>query len=179
LEGPCRVFLTSTLYQGDLREGGAGSGIAGADAKCQARANASARTQGGTYKAWLSGSTDASSPAQRFTNTANTGPYVRVDDAATVIAADWADLTDGTLQNPINVTETGGVRFDFIWTNTQPDGTAGGTFPNAHCQEWTTSANLPNIGNVGQNIVVNSLWTEAGSLLSCNSTLRLYCVEQG
>jgi hypothetical protein len=109
---PCRVFITSTAYSGDLREGGTGSGIGGADAKCQARAQAVGLT--GTYKAWLSGSTAASSPSQRFTNTANTGPYVLPDADATVIAVNWAELTSGFrpgefLRNPILQTEVGPI----------------------------------------------------------------------
>src|SRR5207248_2675590 len=41
-----RVFVTSVMYDGNL------GGLAGADAKCQARATAASLS--GTYKAWLS-----------------------------------------------------------------------------------------------------------------------------
>lgn len=44
--GPKRIFLTSTVYDGNL------GGLAGADAKCQARADAA--HLGGTWKAILS-----------------------------------------------------------------------------------------------------------------------------
>ena len=54
---PKRVFVTSTTYKGNL------GGLAGADAKCQTRANAA--SLGGTWKAWLSDST--TSAASRLT----------------------------------------------------------------------------------------------------------------
>jgi hypothetical protein len=101
--------------------------------------------------------------------------------AATVIAAGWAELTSGTLPAPINVTETGGVRNTFVWTNTLPNGTAGGTTANAHCLEWTffTPGGTPNFGHIGQSNMANSLWTAVGRA-TCNfDTLGLYCFEQG
>ena len=48
----------------------------------------------------------AQAPATRFTQSVI--PYVRTDGA--VVANNWADLTDGTIQNPINVDEFGSRR---------------------------------------------------------------------
>ena len=90
------VFVTSTSYDGNL------GGLAGADAKCQDQADAAGLT--GTFKAWLS---DAKgSPSTRFTRSAG-APYVLVD--GTVIADNYAGLTSGSLEHPINQTETGGA----------------------------------------------------------------------
>jgi hypothetical protein len=175
LVAPCRVFVTSTTYQGDLREGGQGSGVAGADAKCQARAQAGGLT--GTYKAWISGGTLASSPSQRFTNIANTGPYVLLDANATVIAANWTDLTDGTLEDPISVGELGEpVALLPVWTHTLVDGTPGGT-ANTHCLEWTNATGA-NGGDNGLSALPESPWT-VFSNDPCDAPLRLYCFEQG
>ncbi|MCA9638983.1 MAG: DUF4215 domain-containing protein, partial [Myxococcales bacterium] len=81
-----RVFVTSTLYQGNL------GGLAGADAKCQARAQAAGLP--GTFLAWLSDNTN--NPNTRFTK--SMGPYVLVN--GTKIANNYTDLTDGTLLAP-------------------------------------------------------------------------------
>jgi hypothetical protein len=80
---------------------GALGGLAGADALCQARASAAGLT--GTFMAWIA--TAAGSPATRFTRAAV--PYVLVN--GTVIANNWADLTDGTLAAPIDRTELNGA----------------------------------------------------------------------
>ena len=83
-----RVFVTDTGYEGNL------GGLAGADAICQAQGNA---VYPGTFwVAWLSTSTvDA---VDRLTAS---GPFVRASDPSTIIADDIADLTDGSLDNPV------------------------------------------------------------------------------
>jgi hypothetical protein len=132
-----RVFVTSTTYPGNL------GGLAGADAKCQARAVAA--NLPGTYKVWLSDATG--SPSTRFTKP--TIPYRLVD--GTLIANNYTDLTDGTPVLGVIKTESGGAapRTTFcgpevpnvildkimVWTSTSTTGTlqAGqGT-----CTNWT------------------------------------------
>ena len=81
--GPCRVFLSSATYDGNL------GGLSGADAKCQGLATAAGLP--GIYKAWLSDGTSA--PSTRFVP--SSGPYQLV--TGTPIAANFTDLTDGTL----------------------------------------------------------------------------------
>src|SRR5690242_2782849 len=76
------VFVTSTLQTGNL------GGLTGADMICQARAAAGGLR--GIFKAWLSDTT--ASPSTRFTRSKK--PYVLLD--GTVIANNWADLTDGS-----------------------------------------------------------------------------------
>ena len=83
-------------------------GVTGADSVCQARANAAGLS--GTFKAWISGGSYSSSPASRFTRS-TVLPYVRIDGA--VVANDWNDLTDGTIQNPINIDEFGNLQYSF------------------------------------------------------------------
>ena len=68
--------MTSTTYKaGDL------GGLAGADAKCQARAMAAGLT--GTFRAWLSDATN--SPSSRFPQDA--GPYLLVNGG--LVANNW------------------------------------------------------------------------------------------
>jgi len=124
--GPCRVFLSSIRYDGNL------GGLNGADAKCQDLANAAGLP--GSYKAWLSDST--SSPSSRFVP--STGPYQLV--TGTTIAANFTDLTDGPLLAPITVTETGGGfgSSERVWTHSLSNGNAGAD-PGAHCANWSTN----------------------------------------
>ena len=122
LTQPSVVFASSTLDDGNL------GGVAGADAICSAQAAAAGLT--GTYLAWISDS--GTSPSQRFVQ-APAG-YVRVDGMR--VACDWADLTDGTIQNPINKTESGGAPFSSVWSGTTTNGTSTGT----DCNGWTTNS---------------------------------------
>ena len=83
---PRSVFVTGT-FDGNL------GGLAGADAECQSRATGAGLS--GTFLAWLSdGVTD---PDARFDKTG--GPFVLT--SGVVLATDWADLTDGTLDPSI------------------------------------------------------------------------------
>jgi hypothetical protein len=140
--GVRRVFVTSKTYSTNL------GGLDGADAKCQAAADAA--KLGGTWRAWLGDGVD--SPATRFTPA---GPYQLLD--GTVIAADWAELTSGTIRHAIDRTEKGGAppagagcqgvstgSPAGAYTSTNVDGTANTNA--ASCAGWTyvgsTSSNL-------------------------------------
>jgi hypothetical protein len=162
--GTCLVFLTSTVQSGNL------GGLTGADAICQQRAQA-ARLPG-VFKAWLSDAVQ--SPATRFVQ--STGPYLRVDGVT--VAANWAALTDGTLDAPITVAENGAV-FNApagrSWTHTLANGTAGGVL-NASCNNWTSNNNANN-GDEGQVTATSDNWTDFASG-TCNNNFRLYCFQQ-
>src|SRR5262245_26846429 len=64
--GGNRVFVTSTKFNGNF------NGLTGADAQCQARADAAGL--GGAWMAWLGNGVDG--PATRFTHSA--APYPRM-----------------------------------------------------------------------------------------------------
>lgn len=158
------VFATSVGYTGNL------GGIAGADSKCQALADASiiARIQGRTFVAWVS--TPGTPVSVRLTH--GTLPYTRSDGA--MIAASFTDLTDNSLQAPISFDENGGNRNNAgAWTGTSSNG---GTFSGQNCLDWTSAAlgNKGDTGNVGGN---GNGWTESGSD-NCTVTHSLYCVEK-
>lgn len=156
-----RVFVTSTTYNGNL------GGLAGADSKCQARADTA--NLGGTWKAWLSDGTG--SPSSRFVQ--SNQAYKRMDGVT--IANNWADLTDGSLKNPINVTELGTTLNWMTWSNTTSFGLLlGGN----SCDRWSQA--IRGFGAVGVSSAVDKNWTFDISLeaTSCDSTLPLYCFEQ-
>ena len=160
---PLRVFVTSTTHNGNL------AGLAGADAKCQERADAAGL--GGAWMAWLSDG--AIGPAARFTTRGNR-PYHRLFADDPVVADDWADLTDGALQRAIDRNELGnGPITGDVWTNTAPDGTPATT---AHCMGWTVATGA-NSGAHGDSGATDATWTQADTA-NCTSKLRLLCVEQ-
>ncbi len=78
--------------------------------------------------AWKAiGSTDAVDARDNTsTNTGvnGTGCAIFLLDGSTVVANDYADLWDGSIQNIINLTEQGVVWAYWPWTGTMPDGTA-------------------------------------------------------
>ena len=162
--GPCRVFLSSTLHGGNL------GGLRGADLICQGLAKDASLP--GTYKAWLSDTTD--SPSSRFVP--SSGPYQLVN--GTTIAATFRDLTDGTLSALIDLTETGGRvgSNPVAWTHTLINGTPGGDVT-VSCENWNTSAPAGPRGNAGLATASGASWTAAGSSL-CSIPRHLYCFQQ-
>lgn len=163
-----RVFVTSTTYNGNL------GGLSGADSKCQTRANAV--NLGGTWKAWLSISPSdyPTSVAARFTH--NSGPYQLLNGVT--IANNWVDLTDGTLQNPINLTEfrTTPNYMSCVWTSTDIQGNFLPIQGNLTACNNYTSADL-NYSWCGRNGSTDSNWTK-WSTDRCDQQHPLYCFEQ-
>lgn len=134
LEG-LTVFITDFTYSGNL------GGLSGAHAICQSDADAAGLS--GSYKAWLSIDSD-NEPRDYFTQQNSGRPYVLVN--GTFVADDWADLTDGNINAPININQNGGLDdFGDVWTNTN---TNGGVFSsNNDCSDWeSTSGNAAYFG---------------------------------
>ena len=163
LAAPKTVFLRSQPVTGNL------GGLAGADALCQESADDASLS--GTYKAWLSSSTvDA---RDRLTH--GFGAYKL--PTGTVVAVSWADLVDGSLFNPINVTETGGAGNPSVWTSTTPSGQLqhqGGGTP---CLDWTSNSAGLDVAQ-GRSGFSNSDWTTGGQVAVCSTLAALYCFEQ-
>ena len=157
-----RVFVTSDTYTGQL------GGIAGADAKCQASADAAMLA--GEFRAWIS--TDTSSPQANFLQSA--GPYVRIDGIQ--VANSWISLTSGGLDAPLELDEWGQVvpngDCGNVWTKTRRDGTPFVEY--SDCSDFT---NTEGSTLVGRTDAINSTWTESCPR-NCNELLHLYCVEQ-
>ena len=155
------VFVSSLTYNGNL------GGLSGADATCQSLANGAGLK--GTYKAWMSDST--ASPSTRFTQLPV--PYVLVN--GTVIANNWADLIDGTLAAPINISQTGtNMGVPSTWTHTKINGTAYGAANN--CNNLTDSTGTYNgsVGVIGQ---TGATWTNNGPMI-CSNLRPIMCFQQ-
>ncbi len=144
--------------------------LAAYDAHCQAHANSAGLP--GTYMAWVS--TDSQSPSTRFTRSTN--PYVL--PSGRKIADNWADLTDNSLDAPLNETQTGasggGSSFgNAILGSTRPDGTSIAGF---NCNGWTTTNNSlqAQYGDASQ---TNHNWSVGWGLI-CGQARRIYCFQQ-
>jgi hypothetical protein len=162
--GPCLAFATSTTYIGGL------GGLTTADFLCQQRAAAASPAPlPGAYKAWLA--VTSAGPNTRFVQ--STGPYRLVD--GTTIANDWADLTDGTLAAPINLTENGETFFDpsRVWTNVATNGTPAGS---DDCVGWSSTQSFDS-GGTGYALTGSATWTQDSSE-PCLAERRLYCFQQ-
>jgi cysteine-rich repeat protein len=166
------VFVSSQLYTGNL------GGLAGADAKCQALADAA--NLPGTYLAWVSTNLANGTPATRFTQ--STVPYVKVDGVK--VADNWSDLVDGSLDSPIDKTEPdgappigntscGGGGLPTVWTATNQ----GGTLFNAAstCSKGTSTNGSSMWGRAS---AANSFWTNSCSGGLCSWTSSIYCFQQ-
>lgn len=165
------IFVSSQTYTGHL------GGIAGADAKCQGLAAAAGLP--GTFKAWLSSPTRE--PDSGFTPHA--GAWRLVD--GTLVANDWVDLTTEkqvpteffvrtpVLLNEYGVNVSGETR---VWTATTVTGTAGTQRCASPSGAWRSSSPAV-IGQHGLATSTSFSWTEI-TTAPCNTSLRIYCVQQ-
>lgn len=148
-------------------------GVTAADALCQSEAEQSDLS--GTYLAWIADSDPASAPATRFSSDIRGGAFSIIKPDGTLIANDWADLTDGTLQSNIDVIPYGTELTSSVNVTTS-NVTASGTQLSATntCSDYT--ANTGNIDK-GDRRQVNSNWS-SGITQSCGAGGFLYCFEQ-
>ena len=154
-----RVFVTTFGYTGNL------GGLDGADAKCAAEA-ADAGLEG-EFRAWLS-TIDSPVSGRLFQAP---GPYVLVN--GTMIAEDWDDLVDGSILAFINLDADGIPRQGEAWTGTLANG---GSYPDDDCLGFETESTME-VGLCGRTQSTTATWTE-NITPSCDTRLRLYCVEQ-
>jgi|CXWL01.1.fsa_nt_gi hypothetical protein len=163
------LFTTTASGSGNLASWPASGGLQGVsagDAICRAEASAAHLPHPSTFKVWLS--TTGVSAASRLGISA---PFKRVDGMR--VAATSADLLDGALLVPLNVTASGGylTGFPWAWTGTdaagQPD-TAG-----RFCGGWTSSSSAVLGAHGAKNDVLG--WSTNGGQF-CNNVGHLYCI---
>lgn len=170
------VFVTSQTYNGNLKQAGGSTttGLQGADNICQSLANGSTALpvlKNKYWKAWLSDST--TDPARRNWWQ---GEY-RLVDGTTIVANNWTDLTDGSLQHAINKDEFGQIQSqDSVWTGTNPGGNSDRSSLESYCADWINGT-YAHITYIGVNSYTASGWT-FDSLVYCDNRFHLYCFEQ-
>lgn len=170
------VFITKESFESNM------GGLSGADAKCQAEADApESIVPSGTYLPWLSDGTD--SPDSRFTKSSH--PYLLAD--GTKIAENYSDLTDGTILQAINVDATGApvLGLQRFWTDTLPDGKAVQPFvANAQlnsCNAWRGSSVYYAGAMVGNTVKTSGGWSntfQSGCKNFGRQKYRLACFQQ-
>ena len=165
------VFVTSTTHTGDL------GGLLGADAICNQLAYDAGLP--GTYMAWL-GSSVEGTPSSRFTPSA--APYVLVDE--TVVADNWSDLVDASIDAPISLTELGTPAptsidvcgsTQVVWSGANPFGDLAAD--SDRCADWTDSAGQASWGDAS---AMTSGWANFcfSTAPSCDLAVPFYCFQQ-
>lgn len=155
------VFVTQSTWTGNL------GGLGGADAKCQTAASVAG--YGGTWKAILS---------DGGTNAQDRIPFdwgvLRLLDN-TLVANNWDDLWDGSLQNPISLSETLGSVTGYVHSATSLYGVKRSTTAGT-CAGWASQGVNDNaLGNAGSG---GADWIEWGSTgNSCGNSRSLYCIS--
>lgn len=147
---PKLVFVTSLFGTGDLSSwddtiGSGITGLAAADAICQAHANRAGLS--GTFVAWLSDSNDdaycrvhglarkKAANCGQVTLPTNAGPWIRTDGYPFAPAID--QFTQGAMYTPIKFDEYGGIPpKDMFYSGTMMDGTVNSAYSN--CSDWMT-----------------------------------------
>ncbi len=163
-QGSATLFITSQVYAANF------GGLARADALCQTAATSAALPRASEYKAVLS---DAQTNAKDRFEFA--GPIRLVD--RTLVAQNEADLWDGSIAAPINITERGFSAVGIVWTGTEANGerdTNGSTL----CNNWTGTQGGVEAGRYDR---TNGQWISlygysSQSTHSCNATSSLYCI---
>jgi len=160
--GEAIVFVTTQTWAGSQI-----GGVAGGDSKCQSAATAVGYS--GTWQAILSSSTVNAASRLPF----NWASLKRPDGV--VVANSWQDLWDGTLQNPINVSENLTTYNGQVWTNTRSDGTKiYSTFAGA-CNDWAGVTGAD--GGDGNSSTSLSQWAHYGDGNSwCTNSYPIYCL---
>jgi len=153
-------------------ESGGASGLAGADAVCQAQATAAGLPFPASFVAWLSTSTV--NAADRL---AGDGPWKALDGWQ--LATSKADLTDGSIATAVRLWQSGGgVAYSYYWTGSTQAGSYDGSL-DATCNDWTSAA-AGTVGTMGAAGESDRFWTtdlggtcSVGSHLLCMSDVVL------
>lgn len=195
-----RAFATSVTGTGDLHSwadvaGTNLTGLAAADAVCQARAAAANLADPGDYVAWLSDRDDdaycrvfglTGRKGDRCGLSATptgAGPWLRTDDVP------FADTIENALDanrvfSTLNVDE-GGTRFvtsPESFTATDVDGTFNTTATaGGDCSRWSTASEPATSAfpALGSNVAAGTAWTFDDAGASCSTRQRLTCLQKG
>jgi len=160
-------FVTDGRYTGDL------GGVTGADALCTSEAREAAL--GGTFKAWLS--TSSENARDRI---AKVGPWMMVDGSVVFEADPLADLPKTFLRYTAKRTDLFFDRDPNVWTATNKNGAL--TRPDSTCEDWSSGL-AKHRGTHGE-LQGLQYWTDyltidqTSELSPCTERFRLYCFEQ-
>lgn len=165
------MFVTNDIYNGNL------GGQAGADMKCMQQSFE--YNIYGDFKAWITGADAAMSPSNKFVGYTMKYSLWRGDFLGWVqVAADYLDLTDGTLAVSLDYDiagidiSGGGAEKDF-WTNTSATGDMIGALDTFHCKNWSSEGGTGRVGRPG-----DANWSDHLMDYGCSELKRIICIEQ-
>lgn len=172
--GQKKVFVTSTVYRGDLLSympnatEGLGAGVAAGDALCQQVADGAMLE--GTWIAWLSAANYDSS-IHAIDRVQDVGPWYLLNGEKAF--NNKANLA-GTPLTTLNVDERGQELWNVqrIWTGSKTGGTLWGGY--ASCSGWMSSDGEGMTGNLGYS---DTNWITDSSEY-CYSEHHLLCLQQ-
>ncbi|MCY1071143.1 hypothetical protein OV090_40750 [Nannocystis sp. RBIL2] len=161
------IFVTSDTFKGDFNK------LPGADARCLIAASDLPAAEAAGWTAWLS---DDETSASTRMDTTFVGWYVLPGPEQTLVARNWAGLTSGKLQNPINRDEAGDQvpANATAWTNTKADGKILSLDTASHCNIWDSNTGT---GSVGSPNATDAMWANTGTVEDCSTMHHLYCVQ--
>ncbi len=170
--GSKRVFITQNRTPPNV------GGVVAADARCVKAASSAGLCGAGavcppdSWRAWIASSA-ADDPESRFTK--STQPYILLN--GTVVANSWNDLVDGTVTQPINLSEVGNTVGWNVWTAVDELGQYDATY--GSCSGWTSDASgdLGGIGSPGPYWTAIGGWALADGI-NCQEPAAHYCFEQ-
>lgn len=176
---PMLVFTTGSQVFSPQELGGGVGGLAGADAACQAMADAA--DYPGRYKAWLS--TSLSSPRRRFAEQPGASYQLLHQSRTVAWSYDALFAGDDEVNGNFGIDEDafGNVNDDpnaQVWTATGPDGRVVGS---GTCADWTGPIGLVVRGKMASKLAPD--WTALDwptPEVSCREQrLPIYCFRQG
>lgn len=144
---PLLVFVSSNAYDPN-------TSVSSRDAACQSDATSAGLS--GTFKAWISNGGSNNITSTQFRS------YYRTDGK--LVANSWTDLTDGTLENPINITASGSAYDGSVWTGLNADGSVAAN----NCSGWTSISNTSQ-GQIGNSSSTTSTWTNSNTAYNCGN----------
>jgi hypothetical protein len=168
----CNVFISSQPHNGYFGSNGSAA-LTNADAFCNSLASTTNPNLGvkyldGTFRTWLS--TSSTTANSRLTN----ATFRNL--SGTIIANTKADLTDGTIDNPITHTEQAAQYFDrYVFTGTDAQGT---TLSNSNCNDWTTASSGYTVAS-GDNSATDFNWSNwtVTKKFGCTESRPFYCFQ--
>lgn len=169
-----RVFVRST------DTGGSYGGVAGADAACQSTADG--QSLGGTWKAILSGISEADFAINRVGY--NWSELQLIDGTTVAYAPNLWEASSVPLLSPISMTESGATLVNrAVHTNTLSSGLAKTTTAQTsdNCNNWTSGSNSVVGTGAGITTLTNDDWINGSRnfrYCQAGQEAHLYCIEQ-
>ena len=165
--GSHRIFISSMTL------GTSGTGPTYFDTRCNQLAGLAGLTM--TYYAIVNTSGLVGAKARLEGLIVTAGDYRKYNSSTlstTVVADDWSDFWDGSIDSAIDLTQTGSsMSSTNVWTGTDSSGVATAN----HCSSWTTTSGMVS-ASVGSPTATNGSWASTSTAM-CNASRLVYCVS--